>query len=106
VDVAAPGGELFQGDSSAGILSTLNSGSTSPGSDIYDFYQGTSMATPHAAGAAALVMSVNAALSPDDVEDILASTARSFPASCSGCGAGIIDAEAAVTAALGGDPGP
>ncbi|HEX7029515.1 MAG TPA: S8 family serine peptidase [Gammaproteobacteria bacterium] len=106
VDVAAPGGELFQGDSTAGVLSTLNSGSTSPGSDNYAFYQGTSMATPHAAGAAALVMSANGTLSPDEVESILTGTARAFPASCSGCGAGIIDAEAAVNAALGGGPGP
>lgn len=107
VDVAAPGGELTQSTSVNGVLSTLNSGSTSPGSDSYAFYQGTSMAAPHAAGAAALVMSANPDLTPDEVESILKSTARSFPSTCSQCGTGIIDANAAVTAALGGggDPG-
>lgn len=108
VDVAAPGGELYSGDFSAGILSTMNSGATSPASDTYEMSQGTSMATPHAAGAAALILSVNSALSPDEVESTLKSTARAFPASCSGCGTGIIDAAAAVNAALGGgggDPG-
>ncbi len=109
VDVAAPGGELTQSSEVNGILSTLNSGTTTPGSDIYAFYQGTSMATPHVAGVAALMMSANSALSPDDVETMLKNTARSFPATCSQCGTGIVDANAAVTAALGGggpDPDP
>ncbi|HEX6930475.1 MAG TPA: S8 family serine peptidase [Gammaproteobacteria bacterium] len=107
VDVAAPGGELFQGDSSDGVLSTLNSGATSPGSDTYAMYQGTSMATPHVAGVAALMFSANSALSPDDVETMLKNTARAFPATCSQCGTGIVDAAAAVDAALGGGgPGP
>ncbi|HEX6929304.1 MAG TPA: S8 family peptidase [Gammaproteobacteria bacterium] len=107
VDVAAPGGELFIGDSSDGVLSTLNSGTTTPGSDSYALYQGTSMATPHVAGVAALVLGVDPALSPDAVESILVNTARPFPASCSQCGSGIVDAEAAVVAASdggGGDP--
>ena len=43
VDLTAPGNT---------ILSTLNSGSTSPGSDIYATYQGTSMAAPHVVGVA------------------------------------------------------
>ncbi|HEX7029516.1 MAG TPA: S8 family peptidase [Gammaproteobacteria bacterium] len=108
VDVAAPGGELFIGDSSDGVLSTLNSGTTTPGSDSYGLYQGTSMATPHVAGVAALMLGVDPSLSPDDVESILKNTARAFPASCSQCGTGIVDAEAAVAAADGGgggDPG-
>lgn len=96
VDVAAPGG-----DSGAGILSTLNSGTTTPASDNYAYYMGTSMATPHVAGVAALMLSKNPNLTPDDVEARLKSTARPFPASCSGCGAGIVDAAAAVDAAAG-----
>jgi len=91
VDLAAPGG-----DSNGGVLSTLNSGRTAPGSDSYAFYQGTSMATPHVAGVAALMLSKNANLTPDEVESKLKSTARAFPASCSGCGAGIVNAAAAV----------
>lgn len=96
VDVAAPGG-----DAGAGVLSTLNSGLTSPAADSYAYYQGTSMATPHVAGVAALMLSKNPNLTPDEVEAKLKSTARAFPAACSGCGTGIVDASAAVTAAGG-----
>jgi serine protease len=96
VDVAAPGG-----DSGAGILSTLNAGTTSPGADSYASYMGTSMATPHVAGVVALMLAKNPSLTPDDVEARLKSSTRPFPASCSGCGAGIVDASAAVDAAAG-----
>ncbi|WP_305080690.1 S8 family peptidase [Microbulbifer sediminum] len=105
VDVAAPGGDTSV--SSNGVLSTLNSGSQGPGSDNYAFYQGTSMATPHVAGAAALLYALDGSLTPTEVESILSNTARSFPASCSQCGSGIVDAAAAVAAVSGGgDPDP
>ena len=94
VDVAAPGGDART--SGGGILSTLNSGATTPGADSYAFYQGTSMATPHVAGVAALMLSKTPSLTPDQVESTLKSTARAFPAACSGCGTGIVDAAAAV----------
>jgi serine protease len=93
VDVAAPGG-----DSGAGILSTMNAGTTTPAGDTYAYYMGTSMATPHVAGVAALMLAKNPNLTPDEVEAKLKSTARAFPAACSGCGAGIVDAAAAVNA--------
>jgi serine protease len=96
VDVAAPGG-----DSGAAILSTLNSGTTTPGADNYASYMGTSMATPHVAGVVALMLAKNPNLTPDDVEAKLKSSARAFPAACSGCGAGIVDASAAIDAAVG-----
>lgn len=97
VDVAAPGGA-----SGGGILSTHNAGRTSPASDTYAYLMGTSMATPHVAGVAALMLSRNPNLTPDEVEAKLKSTARPFPAACPGCGVGIVDASAAVTAATGG----
>jgi serine protease len=101
VDVAAPGG-----DGSYSILSTLNSGTTTPGSDNYVGYQGTSMATPHVAAVAALMLAVNGALTPDDIEAKLKATARPFPATCSQCGTGIVDAAAAVASASGATPPP
>jgi serine protease len=104
VDIAAPGGDV-RSSGSNGVLSTLNSGSGAPGADNYAFYQGTSMASPHVAGVAALMLSKNSALTPDDVESRMKSSARAFPATCSQCGVGIADANAAVDAAAGSGGG-
>jgi serine protease len=93
VDVAAPGG-----DSGGAILSTWNAGTTTPAGDNYGYMMGTSMATPHVAGVAALMLAKNPNLTPDEVEAKLKATARAFPAACSGCGVGIVDAAAAVNA--------
>jgi len=103
IDVSAPG---------SAILSTLNSGSTTPGAESYASYNGTSMAAPHVAGAVALVQSRRLALgqpmyTPSEVEALLKSTAYPLPGACSGgCGAGIIDAKALVDAAGGSTPPP
>ena len=94
VAVAAPGG-----DGASGVLSTLNSGRSGPLADTYAVYQGTSMAAPHVAGVAALMLAANTKLTPDEIATRLKSTARAFPASCAGCGAGIVDAAAALTGA-------
>lgn len=99
VDVAAPGGETSSVESD-GVLSTLNSGARTPGSDSFAYYAGTSMAAPHVAGTAALIYSVKPNVTPDEVESILTSTARSFTGSCRRCGSGIVDAAAAVEAAI------
>jgi serine protease len=104
VDVAAPGGDT-RSSAANGVLSTLNTGTTTPGSDTYAFYQGTSMATPHVSGVVALMLSRNSALTPDDVESRLKSSTRPFPATCSQCGTGIVNALAAVNAAGGGGGG-
>ncbi|TDQ49143.1 serine protease [Permianibacter aggregans] len=101
VDVAAPGGAQSSFNDANGVLSTWNSGTTTPGSDSYIYMQGTSMAAPHVAGVAALIAKVKPTATPDEIESILKTTTRTFPASCSGCGTGIVNALAAVQAAQG-----
>ncbi|MDR6991314.1 S8 family peptidase [Luteimonas sp. 3794] len=102
ITISAPG---------SGIVSTLNSGQTTPGSESYASYDGTSMAAPHVAGVVALIQSVsNPAKTPAQIKTLLTSTARAFPSTPSQpIGAGIVDAAAAVAAASGGtvpDPDP
>lgn len=103
VDVSAPG---------SSILSTLNSGTTTPSTETYASYSGTSMATPHVVGTVALMQSRRKALglallTPAQVESILKSTTYPIPAGCSlGCGTGIVNAKAAVDAAAGSTPPP
>mgnify|MGYP000238539291 CR=1 FL=1 len=60
LDVVAPG---------SGILSTITGNSI-------DTIDGTSMATPHVAGIAALVLSINPDLSAEDVNDIIERSAQ------------------------------
>ena len=96
VEVSAPGGE----GGVNGVLSTLNSGTTSPVSDIYAYYAGTSMATPHVAGVVSLMLSVDPTLTFDEVLLILQNTATPFPVgsgcTISTCGSGIVNAANAV----------
>jgi serine protease len=114
VDLAAPGGSS---GIDGGIVSLSNAGTTTP--DLgpagwtYSSKQGTSMAAPHVSGVVALMLAANSSLSPAQVEQILKQTARPFPISprgaqftCSSdpaalyhCGAGMLDAGAAVRAA-------
>ena len=103
VEVAAPGGETFS-NASDGVLSTLNSGTTVPVSDNYAFYQGTSMATPHVAGIAALLYQLDPSITPATISTTLQATAQPFPTvtgnqcTTANCGAGIVDAGAATAA--------
>lgn len=106
VDIAAPGGPT-------GILSTMNAGSRSVDLSAagwtYGYKQGTSMSTPIVTGIVSLMLSVNPRLDSTQVEAILKQTARPFAggaSSCSSavgdvfyCGAGLVDAAAAVALA-------
>ncbi len=109
VEISAPGGETYP-TTSEGVLSTLNTGSTSPVADTYAYYQGTSMSAPHVAGIVSLMFSVNPSLTPAQVLNILQTTAKTFPggSTCntSICGSGIVDAYAAVVASGGNTPTP
>ncbi|MEU0370759.1 S8 family serine peptidase [Streptomyces sp. NPDC006283] len=106
VDITAPGGETAV-SSANGIWSTLNTGTRSVGSENYVAYQGTSMAAPHIAGLAALMVDSDPALTPAQIESAIKSNARALPGSCSGgCGAGLADAAATLGTPGGGDPEP
>ncbi|MFE2126169.1 MULTISPECIES: S8 family peptidase [Streptomyces] len=115
IDIAAPGGETRRATDTPGtvttpenaILSTLNAGTTTPGSEIYKPYQGTSMAAPHVAGLAALLKSANSALTPAQIETAIKNNARPLAGTCTGgCGAGLADAAATVAAVTSTQPAP
>ncbi|MGF1733353.1 S8 family serine peptidase [Photobacterium kasasachensis] len=105
IDVAAPGGGR-----SGGILSTYNTGQRQAAQHSYDYSMGTSMAAPHVAGIAALMYSLDASLTPDQVEQYITETSRAFPAgsSCNtaNCGTGIADTFAALQRVKGIEPTP
>lgn len=104
VDVGAPGGNGTTGDCRRTVLSTI------PG-NLWGCFQGTSMASPHAAGVAALIVSqfgslqgTDVVLSPTAVESLLQSTAvdLGLPGYDECYGNGRVDALRAVT----GDTSP
>ncbi|PAZ11555.1 protease [Streptomyces sp. SA15] len=101
IDISAPGGQTSTGTAN-GILSTLNSGTKTPSTESYAYYQGTSMATPHIAGLVALMKSANSSLTPAQIETAIKNNARALPGACSGgCGAGLADAAKTVAAVSG-----
>ncbi|MBM4266116.1 MAG: hypothetical protein FJ144_05790 [Deltaproteobacteria bacterium] len=106
VHVSAPGGSLAASPEE-GVLSTWNTGKRAPAAHSFGFKEGTSMSAPLVAGVAALVLSLDPSLDPGAVHNLVADTARPFPvgtaADCvsdgpRSCGAGILDAAAAVAA--------
>jgi serine protease len=110
IDIAAPGGDLSSdanGDGFGdGVLSTWVDPATEE--RIYGFAQGTSMAAPHVAGVIALMLDVNPALTPTDIDDMLDDGDLTQDIGDSNFfGQGRIDAFAAITAAFikeGGAP--
>ncbi len=88
IDVAAPGHYIY---------STHKNGGTAA-------YQGTSFASPVAAGVAALVMSANPDLTPNEVEQILEDSADPIGSSTY-FGAGLVNAAQAVQMAGGNSGG-
>lgn len=83
------------------VYSTLNTGTTTPVADNFGGLAGTSMATPHVAGVAALLASLQPAIMPDTLGSVLTSSARPHPTGTfcelrTDCGAGLVDARAAI----------
>lgn len=78
-DVAAPGGQMYSLHDSNGIYSTLPTYYVFLNgygySQNYDYLQGTSMAAPQVAGLATLLLAMNPALSPDQVQAVIQATA-------------------------------
>ncbi|MFB6654163.1 S8 family serine peptidase [Streptomyces microflavus] len=86
VDITAPGTDIW---------STANTGTDSPDKETYVTMSGTSMATPHIAALAALMIERNPALTHAQIEATIKKQARALPGTCSGgCGSGLADAAA------------
>jgi subtilisin family serine protease len=97
VALLAPGGDVQRDDNGDGkpdgVLSYGNPGDSDSGP--YVFYNGTSMAAPHVAGAAALLLAQNPELSATDVRQLLVDNARPrTDAECpQPCGAGLLSTD-------------
>ena len=106
ITISAPGGDSFAGFDGIELLSNL--GTQGPMDDTVYVANGTSFSGPMVSGTVALMLAVAPTLSPTQISALLASTAKPFPpgSTCTtaNCGAGILDAYAAVQAAQRGPP--
>lgn len=102
VTVMAPGGEVAEDQNGDGypdgVLSTFRDAQNAPGAN---FLQGTSMASPHVAGIVALMKALKPALTQSEAAMVLTSTASGTSKCNEGCGAGMVNAHAALLAAKG-----
>jgi serine protease len=102
VDIAAPGGDLTDGsgDRSFGVMSTAWDYTT--GTAIYDSWNGTSMAAPHVAGVAALLLAQDPSLTAADLRSRLTTYAVDVgaPGVDDFYGAGIVNARNSLTQSL------
>ena len=112
IDICAPGGDVSVDQNGDGygdgvLQQTFASGS--PTSFGYYFYEGTSMASPHVAGVAAMVIAAaGGSMSPAEVRNVLESTATDLGASGwdQYYGYGKVNAYDAVLEAQGGGGNP
>ncbi len=102
LDLVAPGGNTGldqNGDGYAdGVLQQTFKNSWQVCNFVYYFFQGTSMATPHVSGVAALLIANGKAITPDEVRSALQETAEDLGADGRDdiYGHGLVDAYAAL----------
>ncbi|RIH83582.1 Extracellular basic protease [Calidithermus terrae] len=114
IDVMAPGGDTKNDRNGDGYVDGVLSAARNDQSGNYNwvFYQGTSMASPHVAGLVALMKSKKPSLTYQEALSVLKQTARPLDATAcqratgADCGAGLVDAVAALQALGGGNPTP
>jgi serine protease len=107
VDIMAPGGftgetlpQPFEGmQRPAGVVGPTYIGKTKQWG--YVFHQGTSASAPIISGVAALMLAVNRTLNSGELLKVLQRTAKPKTTCAEGCGAGLVDAEAALIATGG-----
>jgi serine protease len=117
VALAAPGGSTESNPNNF-LVSTDNSGTTTPMGNSYGYKQGTSFSAPQAAGVASLMLGINPSLNASQLIDRMKTGARTHVvdagrSTCSSmnrgacncttatCGAGLLDAERALQLAAG-----
>lgn len=89
-----------QTDVTAWIVSTYNTGTSTLDTESYMGMVGTSMAAPHVSATAAMLKSLDPTLTVPQITSLLTSTATVLPSPCTTtkCGAGAVNAKAAVAA--------
>ncbi len=106
IDLIAPGGDMSRDANGDGYADGILQETLSWDGHGYQFFEGTSMAAPHVAGAAALLVSVGVE-DPEEIRAILTSTARDVDSSGydTSTGWGYLDLEAALREAEPSKPG-
>ncbi len=89
-----------------GLSATVASSYTWPSNNSYEYYDGTSMATPHVSAVAALVWSAKPSATNVEIRDALANTAQDLGAAGRDVyyGYGLVQAKAAIDSLGGGGP--
>lgn len=100
VTISAPGGSsLCSVNINECIVSTWNRGTQAPRTETYAGMAGTSMAAPHVSAVAAQLKAIDPSLTPAQLKALLMVTATTPNGCTSACGAGIVNAAAAVNQA-------